>query len=92
MFAMANVNMIQVSDSESDQPQQRGNPLFGYLAHRFRNQGDNTHDHLFRFYEQLRQMEAIHWWFEPGNSITPRNWLFDQFCEIYYDRPYEALF
>lgn len=92
MFATTNVNMIQVSDSESDQPQQRGNPLFGYLAYRFRNQGDNTHDHLFRFYEQLHQMEVIHWRFEPGDSITPRNWLFDQFCEAYPGRPCAQLF
>ena len=51
MFATANVNMIQVSDSDSDQPQQRGNPLFRYLVRQFSRQGDNTHNHLFRFYE-----------------------------------------
>ena len=54
MFATANVNMIQVSDLESDQPEQRGNTLFRYLVHRFCGNGDGTHQHLSRFYEQLR--------------------------------------
>ena len=54
MFATANVNMIRVSDSESDQLEQRGDPLFRYLVHRFCRQGDGTHQHLSRFYEQLR--------------------------------------
>ena len=87
MFANANVNMIQVSDSNSDEPQQRGHPLFQYLTRHFSGQGDNTHDHLSRFYEQMRQMEEIHLFHKPNNSITPRKWLFDQFREIYPGRP-----
>ena len=79
--------MIQVSDSDSDQPQQRGNLLFRYLVRHFSGQGDNGHDHLFRFYEQLRQMEEIHRFHEPDNSITPKNYLFDQFHEAYPGRP-----
>ena len=85
-FAKANVNMIQVGDSDSDEPQQRGHPLFRYLARHFRGQGDNTHDHLSRFYKQMRRMDEINRFHEP-NNFGPRNYLFDQFREIYPGRP-----
>ena len=49
MFANAKVNMIQVGDSDSDEPQRRGHPLFRYLTQHFSGQGDNTHDHLSKF-------------------------------------------
>ena len=58
-FAKADVNMIQVDDSDSDEPQQRGHPLFRYLTRHFSGQGDNTHDHLSRYYEQMRRMDEI---------------------------------
>ena len=85
-FAKANVNMIQVEDSDSDEPQRRGHPLFRYLARHFRKQGDNTHDHLSRFYEQMRRMDEINRFHEP-NNFGPRNYLFDQFREIYPGLP-----
>ena len=57
VFATANVNMIQVSDTESESEQQ-GDPLFTYLAQRFC--GDDTHQHLSRYYQQLRLVEEVH--------------------------------